>query len=90
MLRRNSLVKFLKIKNFSLLHLQVRNNQNMSEKNRNKKKFNSEVMTTFKTKFWQNAQILKSCVLEFLMKSWSRSFNQVLVSKVTLSTASLV
>jgi len=44
----------------------------MSEKARNKKKFNSEVMTTFsKTKFWQNAQIL-SRVLGFLIKSLSR------------------
>ena len=48
------------------------------------------MMTTFKTKFWQNAQIWKSRVSEFLMKSQSRSFNQVSVSKVTLSTASLV
>jgi len=60
MLQRNSLVKFWKFNDFCLLHLQVRNNQNMSEKARNKKKFYSEVMTTFKTKFWQNAQILKS------------------------------
>ena len=57
------------------------------------KKVNSEVMTTFKTKFWQNAQILKSRVSvstfksrvsEFLMKSRSRSFNQVSASKITL------
>jgi len=62
----------------------------MSEKARNKKKFNSEMMTTFKTKFWQNAQILKPRVSEFLMKFRSRSFNQVSVSKVTLLTASVV
>ena len=37
MLQRNSLVKFLKFNNFCLLHLQVRNNQNISEKARNKK-----------------------------------------------------
>jgi len=37
MLQRNSLVKFLKFNDFCLLHLQVRNNQNMSEKARNKK-----------------------------------------------------
>jgi len=47
-------------------------------------------MTTFKTKFWQNAQILKSRVSDFLMKSRSPSFNQVSVWKVTLSTASMV
>jgi len=62
----------------------------MSEKARNKKKFNSEMMTTFEAKFWQNAQILKPRVSEFLMKSQSRSFNQVSVSKVTLLTASVV
>jgi len=45
----------------------------MSEKARNKKKFTLEVMTTFSTtKFWQNAQIFKSRVLGFLMKSLSR------------------
>jgi len=55
-LQRNSLVKFLKFNDFCLLLLQVRNNQNMSE-NAGNKKINSEVMTTFKTKFWQNAQV---------------------------------
>jgi len=37
MLQRNSLEKFLKFNDFCLLHLQVRNNQNMSENARNKK-----------------------------------------------------
>jgi len=42
-------------------------------KARSKKKFTLEVMTTFsKIKFWQNAQILKSRVLGFLMKSLSQ------------------
>jgi len=35
-------------------------------------------------------KMLKSRVSEFLIKSRSRSFNEVSVSKVTLSTASLV
>jgi len=45
----------------------------------------------FFTKFRQNAQISKSRVLAsgFFMKSLSRSFNQVLVSKVMVLTTSL-
>jgi len=46
-------------------------------------------MTIFYKKIRQNPQILKSRVLEILMKSRSRSFNQVSVSTVTVSTASL-
>jgi len=44
----------------------------------------SELMTTFKKKFRQNVQILKSQV-----SVSSRNFNQVSVSKVTVSTTSL-
>jgi len=45
-------------------------------------------MTTFKTKFWQNAQILNSRVPVSNFKP--RSFNNVSVSKVMVLTASLV
>ena len=45
--------------------------------------------TIFYKKSRQNPQILKSRVSEILMKSQSRSFNQVSVSTVTVSTASL-
>jgi len=46
-------------------------------------------MTIYYKKIRQNPQILKSRVSEILMKSRSRSFNQVSVSTVTVSTASL-
>jgi len=46
-------------------------------------------MTIFYKKIRQNPQILKSRVSDILMKSRSRSFNQVWVSAVTVSTASL-
>ena len=46
-------------------------------------------MTIFCKKIPQNPQILKSRVSDILMKSRSRSFNQVSVSTVTVSTASL-
>jgi len=46
-------------------------------------------MTIFYKKIRQNPQILKSRVLEILMKSRSRRFNQVSVSTVTVSIASL-
>ena len=78
---------------------------NITEKNaRNLKTFNSEVMKTFIEKFMHNARILKSpisvsnfklrvevSVSKFLIKSrsLSRRFNQVSVSKVTVSTTSL-
>jgi len=87
MLQRNSLVKFLKFNDFCLLHLQVRNNQNMSEKARNKKNSTQKWSQDSKQNF---GKMLKSRVSEFLMKSRSQSFHEVLVSKVTLSTASLV
>jgi len=51
----------------------------MSENARNKKKFNSEVMTTSKNKFWRNAQIFKSRVS--VSNFNSRSFDEVSVSK---------
>jgi len=47
------------------------------------------VRTIFYKKMRQNPQILKSRVSEILMKSQSRRFNQVSVSTVTVSTASL-
>ena len=84
-LQRNSLVKLLKFNDFCLLHLQVRNNQNMSEKSRNKKNSTQKWSQHSKQNFGKNAR-----VSEFLMKSRSRSFNEVSVSKFTLSTASLV
>jgi len=45
--------------------------------------------TIFYKKIRQNPQILKSRVSEILMKSQSRRFNQISVSAVTVSTASL-
>jgi len=67
---------------------------------RNLKKFIFEVMTKFFNKNSEkNAQILKSRVSvsnfksrvpEFLMKSRSRSFNQVSVSRVMISTTPLL
>jgi len=41
-------------------------------------------------KFWSLSLELQVSVLEFLMKSQSWSFNQVSVSKITVSTTSLL
>jgi len=64
---------------FHLLYLQVRNNLNMSENARNKKKLNSEVVTIIQNKFWQNDQILKS--LHSVSNFQSRRVDEVSVLK---------
>jgi len=87
MLQKNSLVKFPKCNDFCLLHLLVRNNQNMSENARNKK---NQLRSDDDIQNKIFGKMLKSRVSEFLIKSRYRSFNEVSVSKVTLSTASLV
>ena len=59
------------------------------------------MVTTFFGKYLENPQILKSRVSasfsnfksrvsELLMKSWSRNFNEVSVSKVAISTTSMI
>ena len=90
-LQRNGWVKFLYFNDFYLLHLQIKKTtKKRSEKcHKFEKIFNFEVRTIFYKQIRQNPQILKSRVLEILMKSQSRSFNQVSVSAVTVSTASL-
>ena len=91
-LQRNRLEKFLKFNAFLFVVFSGKKQPKHVGKCQKLKKFNSEVMATFKSKFWQNAQILMSQVLvsnfksrvsEFSMKSWSRSLNQVSASKVT-------
>ena len=71
---------------FCLLHLQERTNQNWSEKCQKFEKNSTQKLSRHKI-FRQIAQILKSRVSGFFMKSRSRSFNQVSdsVSKVTIS-----
>jgi len=55
-LQRNSLVNFLKFNDFLFV---VFAGEEQPKNARNKKNFNSEVIAIFKTKFWQNAQIVK-------------------------------
>jgi len=84
MLQRNGFINLYNSTVFCLLYLQVRNNQkHVGKMPEIRKKFKSEMMTTWRhffKKFWQNAQILKSrdsvsnfksrvSVSEFLMKS---------------------
>jgi len=78
------------IQRFLFVVFAGKNNQKRSEKcHKFEKKFNLEVMTIFYKQIRQNPQILKSRVSEILIKSRSRSFNQVSVSTVKVSTASL-
>jgi len=74
-LQRNRLVKFLKFNTFLFVVFADKKQPKHVGKCQKFKKFNSEVMTTFKSKFWQNAQILTSRVSVSNFMSRSRSFN---------------
>jgi len=68
MLQRNSLIKFLKFSDFCLLHLQVRNNQTISEKAINKKNSTQKLWRHSKQSF---GKMLKFWNLESRIFWWS-------------------
>jgi len=71
----------------SLLYLHVRKPKQVGKLPEIRNKFNLEVVTTFFSKIWANSTNFE--ISEFFMKSRSRRFNEVSVSKVTVSTTSL-